>query len=108
MLGSRSRTGGGPMSYRPGRLLMWTMAVLTPAHCYGQDTRQFVQRAVQTELARDRDDHSRWIYFETDRKEGRSVKQWVAETRDGSLRRVVEQNGQPVPEPEQRRKMDMY
>jgi len=36
------------------------------------------------------------------------VKQWVAETREGSLRRVVEMNGQPVPEAEQRRKMDNY
>ena len=93
---------------RPGHFLFWTIAILTPAIGSGEDARQFVQRAVQTELARDRDDHSRWIYFETDRKENRSVKQWVAETREGSLRRVTELNGQPVPEPEQRRKMDMF
>ena len=72
------------------------------------DARQFVQRAVQTELAKDRDDHSRWIYFEMDRKSDHSVRQWVAETCDGALRRVVEINGQPVPEPEQRRKVDNF
>ena len=80
----------------------------TPAICLAEDVQQFVQRAVQTEMAKDRDDHSRWIYFEIDRREGYSVKQWVAETLDGSLRRVIEMNGQPVPEPEQRRKMDAY
>lgn len=96
------------MAFRPGRLLLWAIAVLTPVISSGEDARQFVERAVQTELAKDRDDHSRWIYFETDRKDGHNVKQWVAETREGSLRRVVELNGQPVPEPEQRRKIDSY
>jgi hypothetical protein len=96
------------MAFRPGGFLLWTIAVLAPAICSGEDARQFVQRAVQAELAGDRNDHSHWIYFETDRKAGHSVTQWVAETRDGSLRRVVELNGQPVPEPDQRRKMDNY
>jgi len=96
------------MAFRPGRFLLWTIAVLAPAMCSGEDARQFVQRAVQTELAKDRNDHTRWIYFEDDRKEARSVKQWVAETREGTLRRVVEMNGQPVPVPEQKRKMDNY
>jgi hypothetical protein len=96
------------MRFRPGRFLLWAIALLPPAFCHADDARQFVQQAVQTELAKDRDDHSRWIYFETDRKADHSVKQWVAETRDGSLRRIVEFNGQPISEPEQRRKMDAY
>ena len=96
------------MRFRPGRFLLWAIALLPPAFCHADDAKQFVQRAVQTELAADQDDHSRWIYFETDRKPDRSVKQWVAETRDGTLRRVVEFNGQPVPESEQRRKMDAF
>ena len=96
------------MGLRPGRLLVWVAALAAPVLCRAEDARQFVQRAVQSELAKDRDDHSRWIYFETDRKDARSVKQWVAETREGSLRRVIELNGQPVPEAEQRSKMDTY
>ena len=96
------------MVSRPVRFLLGAIVLLLPAFGYADDAKQFVQQAVQTELAKDRDDHSRWIYFETDRKADRSVKQWVAETRDGSLRRAVEINGQPVPEPEQRRKMDSY
>lgn len=96
------------MVCRPERFLLWAIALLIPALSFGEEPRQFVQRAVQNELAKDRDDHSHWIYLETDRKEGRSVKQWVAEVSDGSLRRVIEMNGQPVPAPEQRRKMDAY
>ena len=96
------------MRYRPGRLLMWLVALLPPVIARADDVKQFVQQAVQVELAKDRDDHSLWIYFETDRKDGHNVKQWVADTRDGSVHRVLELNGEPVPEPEQRRKMDNY
>lgn len=95
------------MVSRPGRFLVWVIALL-PAVCYADDARQFVQDAVHTELAKDQADHSHWIYFEIDRKADHSVKQWVAEARDGALRRVVETNGQPVPEPEQRRRMDSF
>ena len=96
------------MVLRPGRFLVWAIALLTPAVCHAEDAHQFVQRAVQVELAKDRADHSHWIYFEVDRKEGSTVKQWVAECRDGSLRRVLEMNGQPVSKAEQRSKMDAY
>jgi len=96
------------MVFRPGHVLLWAIALVVPASCHGDDARQFVQKIVQNELAIDRDDHSHWIYLETDRKDGHSVKQWVAETREGSLRRVIEINGQPVPEAEQRLKMDNY
>lgn len=96
------------MIFRAGCFLVGAIALLSSGICHAEDAQQFVQRAVQTELAKDRDDHSRWMYFEVDRKEGITVKQWVAETRDGSLRRVIEMNGQPVPEPEQRSKIDAY
>lgn len=96
------------MLLRLGRWLFWLIALLPPVFSFAEDPRQFVQRAVQNELAKDRDDHSHWIYFENDRKDDHSVRQWVAETGDGSLRRILEMNGQPVPQPEQRRKMDMY
>ncbi len=82
---------------------------------FGQNANQtanqaknFVWQAVQTELAADQADHSHWLYLEIDRKPDRSVRQWVAETKDGNLRRVVELNGQSVPPPEQRRKLDSF
>jgi hypothetical protein len=96
------------MRSRSGRFLLLVVALLPPAVCRADDAQQFVQQAVQTELSSDRDDHSLWLYLDTDRKGDHSVKQWVAETRDGSVHRVLEMNGQSVPEPEQRRKMDSY
>lgn len=73
-----------------------------------QVAKPLVRRAVQAELAADQADHSHWLYFEVDRKADRSVKQWVAETKDGSLRRIVEMNGQSVAPTEQRRKVDSF
>jgi hypothetical protein len=75
---------------------------------YAEDSRQFVQRAVQNELNDDANDHTRWMFFETDRTPARNVEQWVAQTREGALVRVVRANGQLVPESEQRQKMDAF
>lgn len=97
------------MGFRPGCFLVWAIALgSSAAIANAQDARQLVQKAVQVESAKDSADHSHWTYFETDSKPDRSVTQWVAETREGSLRRVIVLNGQPVPEPEQRRKMENY
>lgn len=96
------------MVFRPGRFLVLAISLLAPAISRAEDARQFVQQAVQNELANDRADHSLWIFLDTDRKEGHTVKQWVAEARDGSLSRVIEFNGQAVAENEQREKMDSF
>jgi hypothetical protein len=73
-----------------------------------QDAHSVVQQAVNTELAADQNDHSHWLYFEVDRKPGKAVTQWVAETSDGNVQRVVEQNGQKVPEWQQRQSMQNF
>jgi hypothetical protein len=73
-----------------------------------QDARQFVQDAVNNELAKDEADHSHWLYFESDHKGAHSTKQWVAETSNGSLRRVVQTDGQSLSPDEQRRRIDAY
>lgn len=93
---------------RVGRYLVWAFALLFPMALRAQDARQLVRLAVQTELTADRNDHSHWIYFDIDSRPSRVVKQWVAETSDGSLRRVVEQNGQRVAEADQRQRMDSF
>jgi hypothetical protein len=87
--------------------LIFAIALALPSS-YGEDARQFVQQAVQTELNADNNDHSRWMFFETDRTPSRNVEQWVAQTREGALVRVVRTNGQLVPESEQRQKMDAF
>jgi len=57
---------------------------------------QLVRKAVDIELAADRDDHSRWRYRSTVRRaEGESVYQ-VVETDLGSVKKKVQQNGQPL------------
>jgi hypothetical protein len=96
------------MVIRAGPLFCSSILLIAATLSHAEDAKQLVQRAVQTELAADRDDHSRWLYFEIDQRPGHDVKQWVAETRDGSLRRIVEMNGQAVSEPEQRTKMDGF
>jgi hypothetical protein len=57
---------------------------------------QLVKVAVDTEIAADRDDHSRWRYRSTVRRpEGEFVYQ-VVETDQGSVKKKVRQNGQPL------------
>ena len=55
---------------------------------------RIVREAVGTELYAAAHDHSCWMYYEVDSKPGAIVKQWVAQTHQGSLTRVIEKNGQ--------------
>lgn len=73
-----------------------------------QTPRDLVRQAVQTELNASRDDHSHWLYFEIDRQPRKAVKQWVAESKAGSLSRVVERDGQSVSESQQRQEMNAF
>lgn len=73
-----------------------------------QDVTQFVQKAVDNELNEDRADHSHWLYFEGDAKPGKFVRQWVAETADGNLRRVVQLDGQKLAPGQQEQHVDAY
>lgn len=87
------------------RVLVMCLLVSGTA-AFAQDARQFVQQAVNTELAKDRADHSHWLYFEVDQKPVNPVKQWVAETGKGSLKRVIAWNGQTLSPAEQRSRMN--
>lgn len=73
-----------------------------------QTPKDYVLQAVRTELAASRNDHTHWLYFEIDRQPGKTVKQWVAQARSLSLDRVVERNGQTLPENEQRQEMNAF
>ena len=74
----------------------------------GEDAKQIVQQAVKAELAANESDHSHWLYFEVDRKPKNNVTQWVAETPQGDLHRILKQNDQEFPVDEQRKKMDAF
>jgi hypothetical protein len=85
--------------------------VLLAASCVassGQDPRQVVQQAVETELAADKADHSLWMFLDVDRKPNLTVQQWVAETSKGDLKRVVDENGHALSQDQQRARMDGY
>lgn len=57
---------------------------------------ELVRTAVQTELAADRDDHSRWRYRSTVRKPDGEFVYAVVETDHGSVKKKIRQNGQPL------------
>ncbi|MBS1806486.1 MAG: hypothetical protein JST28_24340 [Acidobacteria bacterium] len=89
--------------------LILTLALpLTAAVAAAQTPRDMVRQAVQAELAASRNDHSHWLYFEFDRKPEKTVKQWVAEAHSVSIERVVERDGQPLPDFEQRQEMSAF
>ena len=86
-----------------------TFALLLPAAvAASQSPRDIVRQAVQTELVSARNDHSHWLYFEFDRKPEKTVKRWVAEAHSVSLERVVERDGQPLPDDRQRQEMSAF
>jgi hypothetical protein len=84
------------------------LAFLLPLTAHAQSARDLAERAVNSELAADRNDHSRWIYFERDNKPGNTVSEWVADTGYGSLHRIVKKDGQPISATEQRRRMESF
>jgi hypothetical protein len=73
-----------------------------------QDAQQIASQAVRTELCADAADHTLWIYYDQDRKPDSSVKQWVAETRAGTLNRVLERDGQSLDEAAQQNGMNSF
>jgi hypothetical protein len=99
-----------------GRLLVWVLLVTQAIAARGQNAKELVQQNakeivqqdVQMELVASRDDHSRWLYYEIDSKPGSTVEQWVADTGHGSLRRVIRENGRPLPLAEQQQRMDRF
>jgi len=99
--------------HRTVRALVWAVLVWGCAAISGQDAKpqnavQIVQQAVNTELAADAADHSRWLFYDIDNKPNASVRQWVAQTANGSLHRVLERNGQTLTREEQLRAMQNF
>ncbi len=90
------------------RVLAGALLVTLGGSAYGQNARDLVEKAVQTELAADAADHSHWLYFDEDRKPNSDVKQWVAETSGGDLHRVLESNGQKLTKADQQNRMEAF
>jgi hypothetical protein len=63
--------------------------------------KEIVRTATQAELAADKNDHTRWRYRDA-KKDGTDTVSIVVETQDGSVKRVIMKNGQPLTEAEAR------
>ena len=64
------------------------------APLYAQDSKALVAKAVKSELAADANDHSLWRYRDEQREANKvSI---VVNTRQGSVKRLIEKNGQPL------------
>jgi hypothetical protein len=94
----------GSYGWLLGAILLGQVTAVSKA----ESASQFVQQAVNNELAKDRADHSHWLYFEVDQKPDNPVRQWVAEARDGNLRRIVQIDGHTLSPQQQRQRMDAY
>jgi len=94
---------------RTGFFILGTVLVLGQAFsAAAQDAKQIVRTAVTTEITASRDDHSRWLYYDIDRKPNDTVRQWVAETANGDLHRVLAQKGSSLTPDAQRSAMQHF
>ena len=73
-----------------------------------QSPRDLVNQAVQTELTASQNDHTRWLYYDVDRKPEETTHQWVAETGKGSIHRVLIEKGRRTTPADQRNAMDRF
>ncbi|HUA97296.1 MAG TPA: hypothetical protein VMA34_03140 [Terracidiphilus sp.] len=73
-----------------------------------QTAEQIIREAVGTELYAAAHDHSCWMYYEVDSKPNATVKQWVSQTHEGGLDRVLSRNGQSFSLQQERDSMNAY
>jgi hypothetical protein len=91
----KSGLGGCTLAVSLLSFSLFAPAVRAQSH-QDQHAQQIVRTAVNTEIAADRDDHSRWRYRSTVRRpEGEFVYE-VIETDQGAVKKKIRQNGQPL------------
>jgi hypothetical protein len=61
-----------------------------------------VQQVVNTERTANKNDNHHWVYLEELRSPKEHVLQWVAGTEQGNVRRILEKDGEELPESQQR------
>jgi hypothetical protein len=88
----RDEAGRLRQTFRLG--LIGVTLLLLPAGLRAQDARGLIQQAVQTELAANDHDRSRWRYRDEEREKG--TVSIVVETDAGSVKRLIERNGHPL------------
>lgn len=74
------------------------LAFCFTAPLHAQDAKALVSKAVRSELAADQNDHSLWRY--RDEQKVQNKVSIVVNTRQGSVKRLIERNGQPLSQAE--------
>jgi hypothetical protein len=77
---------------------MLVVVLFCTVKMHAQDAKALVAKAVHSELMADENDHSLWRY--RDEQRGQSRVSIVVETRQGSVKRLIEKNGQPLSQAE--------
>jgi hypothetical protein len=76
------------------------LAGMLPLHAQGtKDAKEIIKAAVKAELAADLNDHTHWRYRDA-KQDGTDTVSIVVETGNGSVKRVICRNGQPLTEAE--------
>jgi hypothetical protein len=102
-----SSTNGGHIVRRALQLIC-VFLISQAFEVHAQNPKQIVQQAVQTELAASQNDHTHWMYYESEHEPKRTVEQWVAEAQSAGVQRVLKRNGQQLSESQQRTEMDSF
>jgi hypothetical protein len=88
----------------PGLLVLMVSLPGGQYTLHAQDARpaqEIVRTAMQAELAADKNDHTRWRYRDA-KQDGSDTVSIVVETDQGSVKRLISKNGQPLTEGEAR------
>jgi hypothetical protein len=94
---------------RPGFTVLAGLLLIPASRvALAQSPRDLVAQVVRIELDADNSDHSRWLYYDVDGKPTGTVRQWVAETGNGSIHRVLFSNGQITTAATQHSSMDTF
>lgn len=90
------------------KTLVFSLTLLCCVPLVAQDARSLVQETVNAEIAADEADQSRWSFYDVDQKPDKSVEQWVAQSSQGDVSRVIKKNGKPIPLAQQRQKVESF
>ena len=91
-----------------GKILIPAVLCICCCAAQCQDAREMVRQDVKVELEADATDHSNWIFHDDDQKPGNDVVQWVAQTHQGNLKRVIERNGHKISKEQQRQSIEDF
>ncbi|MGC1360441.1 MAG: hypothetical protein WA419_18875 [Silvibacterium sp.] len=93
-----------PSFCRVAGAILCGVASLAPVFVSGQEAtgRALVQSIVNSELRADANDHSRWMFRDAKKVQGKSTITLVVQTSQGDISKLVEVNGRPPTPQEQR------